>query len=86
MILLLPLVVQAVIITGPGFPHPAVVPQNVHFQPLRSSLNQWCSEQRFIYHPTAHVVNFVDILMQKGEGQLGEKLDYQQEVYDLFYV
>lgn len=88
LIVLLPLVIQVIITTGPGFLHAASGAKNVHLQPLRSAgpLNQWCSEHRFIYRPAAHVVNFVDILMRKGEGQLGEKLDFQQEVYDLFCV
>lgn len=88
LIVLLPLVIWVIITTGLGFPHAASVPQNVHFKPLRSSgsLNLWTTEQRFIYRPTAHVVNFADILMRKGESQLGEKLDFQQEVYDLFCV
>lgn len=61
LIVLLPLVIQVIITTGLGFPHAARVPQNEHFQPLRSSgpLNQRCSEQRFIYRSTAHVVKFV---------------------------
>lgn len=60
---LLPLVIQVIITTGLGVPHAAGVPQNAQYQPQRSSgpLNQWRSEQRFIYRFTAHVVNFVII-------------------------
>lgn len=86
--MVLPLVIQVIITTGLGFPHAARLLENVHFQPLRFSgpLNQWRLRTEIYLSLHSPCGQLCDILMWKGESQLGEKLDFQQEVYDLFYV